>query len=410
MTDRPRILYDPDLAGFGVRIMPPSSKNREGTKTWIVEYRPGFGGRRAHKKRVSLGRVDIVSADDARRRARELLADVVSGAVDPATRISRARAAETIVELGPRYFAATNPFRKPRTRDLYDGLWRLHILPSIGHSRISELSKAQLQELHTSIGAKHPATANRVLILLSHFMEWCREADLVEFSSNPARGLRKFPSTKRDRHLSPEEFRRLGLAIKEAETRGIIWNPRPDKEVKHAPRPCNRRVKICPFAAAALRLLIFTGARLREILNLEWSQVDLDRGILQLPDSKTGAKIIVLPAPAIEVLKRLGKRRSKDPKAKFVIEGMDPSKPRPDLQRPWKMVRNEAHLSNFRLHDLRHSFASVGAASNLGLPVIGALLGHSDPSTTARYAHLAIEPLRAASDGISMKIAEMLDG
>lgn len=410
MTDRPRILYDPDLAGFGVRVLPPSSKSREGTKTWIVEYRPGFGGRRANKKRISLGRIEVVSADDARRRAREILADVVSGVVDPATRISRARAAETLAELGPRYFAATNPFRKPRTRELYDGLWRLHVVPRLGQSRITEISKSQLQELHTSIGAKHPATANRVLILLSHFMEWCRENDLVDFSSNPARGLRKFTVAKRDRHLSPSEFRKLGLAIRKAETEGILWNPSPNKNIKHAPRPCNRRVKICPFAAAALRLLIFTGARLREILNLEWSHVDLDRGLLQLPDSKTGAKIIVLPAPAIEVLERLRKQRSKDSKARYVIEGNDVAKPRPDLQRPWKLVRDEARLENFRLHDLRHSFASVGAASNMGLPVIGALLGHSDPSTTARYAHLAIEPLRAASDGISLKIAEMLNG
>ncbi|WP_420823150.1 site-specific integrase [Tsuneonella mangrovi] len=180
--------------------------------------------------------------------------------------------------------------------------------------------------------------------------------------------------------------------------------------MKHAPKPENRVTKICPFSAAAIRLLAFTGARLREILNLEWSQVDLALGLVRLPDSKTGAKTIILGAPAIEILCSLQVLRSKAKSARFVIEGKNPAKPRPDLQRPWALVRREAGLSDFRLHDLRHSFASVGVASNLGLPIIGGLLGHADPATTARYAHLAVEPLRAANEGITSQIFEMMNG
>jgi integrase len=272
------------------------------------------------------------------------------------------------------------------------------------------VAKWQIAELHVAIGEKHPATANRVVILLSHFFEWCRESGFLEIGKNPARGIKKFAIGKRERYLSAEEFARLGRAIAKAETIGIEWQPDPAKKVKHAPKAENRRVKLDAFSSAALRLLIFTGARLREILHLEWSHVHLDRGILALPDSKTGAKVIVLAGPAIEVLKSLEKIRSKERKARFVIEGADPKKSRADLQRPWKLVRDEAALADFRLHDLRHSFASVGAASNLGLPVIGALLGHTDPATTARYAHLAVAPLRAATDGITAQIAEMMNG
>jgi integrase len=312
-------------------------------------------------------------------------------------------------ELSLRYFAATNPLRKVRTRQLYDGLWRLHISPVLGPSKPQAVARWDIAELHRVLGEKHPATANRVVVLLSHFFEWCRENDLVELQRNPARGIKKYEMRGRQRYLSRAEFARLGQAITKAETEGIEWSPNPARKTKHAPKPENRRVNIDAFSAAALRLLIFTGARLREILNLEWRRVDLRRGVLALSDSKTGAKDIILGAPAIEVLEHLASIRSREPKARLVIEGKDASKPRADLQRPWKLVRDEAGLTDFRLHDLRHSFASVAAGSNLGLPVIGALLGHSDPSTTARYAHLAVEPLRAATDGITARIAEMLN-
>jgi integrase len=407
---KPRIVYDPDLIGFGLRITPPTRKFRSGTRTWIVEYRPGVGGRRTAKRRVSLGRIELVSADEARRIARDILAQVVTSAADPAAERSRLRSSKTLSELKQEYLDATNPFRKPRTRELYEGLWRIHIEPALGSRQIDAVTKGDVLTLHADIGKAHPSTANRTIILLSHFFGWCTELEYIGTDRNPARGIRKFPAKHRDRYLSRDEFCRLGQAIRLAETEGIPWEPRPGKKVKHAPKLENRKIKIGRHAAAALRLLIFTGARLREILNLEWRQVDLESGVLVLPDSKTGAKRIILPAPAIETLTSLAKVRSKDAKAKFVIEGEDPSRPRADLQRPWKLVRDHAALCDFRLHDLRHSFASVGAGSNLGLPVIGALLGHSNPSTTARYAHLANEPLRAASEDIANRISEMIDG
>jgi integrase len=165
---------------------------------------------------------------------------------------------------------------------------------------------------------------------------------------------------------------------------------------------------ISPHVAAAFRLLIFTGCRLREILRLRWDHVDFERGMLFLPDSKTGRKAVVLNAIAIQVLgdlERIGN---------YVIAGdnagTEQEKPRADLKRPWRGITRRARLDGLRIHDLRHSFASVGAGGGMGLPIVGKLLGHADQATTARYAHLDNDPLRQASNAIGKAIAHAMDG
>jgi integrase len=165
------------------------------------------------------------------------------------------------------------------------------------------------------------------------------------------------------------------------------------------PKEENRRVKIDAYAAAALRLLLFTGARLREILHLKWEQVDFERGLLFLADSKTGKKAIVLNAPALAVLNGLERV------GQYVIAGESLEKPRADLKRPWTLIRLRAGLEGLRIHDLRHTYASFGAGGGLGLPIIGKLLGHAQASTTARYAHLDSDPLRRASESIASRIS-----
>jgi integrase len=175
-------------------------------------------------------------------------------------------------------------------------------------------------------------------------------------------------------------------------------------KAKHLPKTKNRYTKIGPFAAAALRLLLFTGCRLREILHLKWENVDTERGLLFLADSKTGKKTVVLNAPALAVLTGLDRIGS------YVVPGDDPEKPRADLKGPWEAVSKRAGLDGVRLHDLRHTYASFGAGSGLGLPIIGKLLGHTQASTTQRYAHLDNDPLRRASEHIGGTIAAALDG
>jgi integrase len=203
--------------------------------------------------------------------------------------------------------------------------------------------------------------------------------------------------------LTADELMRLGDAIREAETIGLPYEIDKRKKAKHAPKEANRRTKIGPHAAAAVRLLILTGARLREILHLKWGHVDLERGLLLLPDSKTGKKAIVLNAPARDLLANLPRV------GEYVIAGQaagtDEDKPRADLNRPWRAIVKRAALTGLRIHDLRHTHASVGAGLGLGLPIIGKLLGHTQPSTTARYAHLDADPLRRASDHIGSRLA-----
>jgi integrase len=202
---------------------------------------------------------------------------------------------------------------------------------------------------------------------------------LVPEGTNPTRKVERYGESRRERFLSTQELRRLGDALKRAEGNGVE-----DETVE----------RISPFAAAAMRLLLFTGCRLSEILELRWEHVDFERGLLFLPDSKTGRKTIVLNAPALAVLADL----ARIPGNPHVIGGQKPGSAMTDLKRPWQRVCREAAISGVRLHDLRHTFASYGAGSSLGLPIIGKLLGHSQSATTARYAHLDADPLRRASE------------
>jgi integrase len=249
--------------------------------------------------------------------------------------------------------------------------------------------------------------ANRVLALLSHILNHAIDKGERLENSNPCRKVKKFPEQRRERFLTIEELSRLGAAIVEGETVGIPWEPDPRKKVKHAPKEENRgRAHLNPHTAAALRLLLFTGARLREILHLQWDHVDFGRGVLLLPDSKTGQKTIILNAPARAVLSSLPHVGQYAIAGDFA--GTKKERPKADLNRPWRSVTKRAGLKGVRLHDLRHTFASYGAGASLGLPIVGRLLGHTQPATTARYAHLAADPLRSAADTIGNRIADAL--
>jgi integrase len=228
---------------------------------------------------------------------------------------------------------------------------------------------------------------------------------IVAEGMNPCRRIEQFKEHRRERFLTGEELVRLGAAIREAETQGIPWDVNEAKpKAKHLPKANNRFTTIRPSTAAAIRLLLFTGCRLREILHLKWEQVDLERGLLFLADSKTGRKTVILNAPALAVLVGLERLGS------YAVPGNDPERPRADLKRPWEAVAKRAGLSGVRLHDLRHTYASFGAGGGLGLPIIGKLLGHTQVSTTQRYAHLDADPLRRASEAIGGRIAAALDG
>jgi integrase len=234
------------------------------------------------------------------------------------------------------------------------------------------------------------------------------KAHLVPAGFNPCRGIEKFHEEGRERYLSGEELARLGEALREGETVGLPYAVDDTKPTaKHARKEESRRTVLGPHAAAAIRLLILTGARLREILHLKWDQIDFQRGLLLLPKSKTGKKTIILNAPALSVLSGLPRVGT------YVIAGMsaghEDERPRSDLKKPWRAVSRRAGLEYVRIHDLRHTHASIGASAGLGLPIIGKLLGHTQAATTARYAHLDNDPLRKASNHIANEIAAAMD-
>lgn len=393
------IVYDTDLKGFGLKVMP------SGTKTWIIEYRPGAGGRGVSPKRVTLGRADLLTPDEARGKARDELARARLGE-DIATTRKKERDTPTLAALGRRYLdEEVKPTKAKATLALYEIHFAKHLGPVLGTKKVSAITEADVMRFHRELGARKPATANRVVATLSAFFTWAAKQRVVPRGFNPCAGLEKFREDGRERFLTMDELQRLGAALRLAETEGLPFSVDMTKPTaKHNRKPENQRVVTSPYVTAAIRLLLFTGCRLREILHLEWSQVDFDRGMLFLSKSKTGKKAVVLNAPALAVLSGLQRA------GKFVIASADPDKPRADLKKPWDSITAHAGLAGLRIHDLRHSFASIGAGGGVGLPIIGRLLGQTQQATTARYAHLDADPVKRASEKIAGTIAAALDG
>lgn len=403
-------VFDSDLTGFGVRV------RKSGAMTYIVRYRAG-SGRSAPSKRVTIAKVGTVTPDQARDVARDVLASVVKGD-DPAKAKADRRAALSFADLVERYLAHVAAKKKGKTLELYEHVLRAYALPALGKMKAEAVTSHEVAKLHLSISDK-PTTANRVRNVISSMYGWAKAAKLLLNAENPALGVEKYQEGRRERFLSSDELHRLGDAIIEAETVGIPWEPNPEKKTKHAPKDGNRMVRIDAPSAAALRLFILTGARLREILHLTWSMVDLERGLLLLPDSKTGRKTIVLNAPAQLILVELPRVD------KYVIPGISrtrpngkpaESQPRADLNRPWRLVRRRAGLDGVddsapvRIHDLRHTHASIGVGASFGLPIVGKLLGHTQSRTTERYAHLEADPLRVASEAIGARVMDAMSG
>ncbi len=241
--------------------------------------------------------------------------------------------------------------------------------------RVRDISRAHVAKIHFSMKGS-PYGGNRCLALLSHMFRKAEAWGLRPDGSNPTRHVDKFPETARERFLSPTELGRLGSALADAGRSESL------------------------YAVAAIRLLVLTGARLGEVLMLEWGHVDFGSRLLRLPDSKMGKKTIALSAPALELLAGLPRQEGNP----YVICGARAGARLINLQKPWRRIRKQAGLDDVRIHDLRHSYASVAVAGGASLPLIGALLGHAQPQTTARYAHRGADPRLAAADEIATKI------
>jgi integrase len=389
-------LHDRAARGLSLRVF------ASGRKSWAFRYRPKDGGGR---RRIALGDFPTVLLAEARRRA-DRMRGIVSDGGDPQKERQGRREAPTLGELIDCYLAEhAQPKKKPRTVELYTHYLRNKVGQALHRKKAHEVSPADIDRLHRRLGeeGKH-ATANRVVVTLSGVYSFARKRGLIlDDARNPCRSIEKFRERRRERYLTGEELGRLGQALRIAEARGLPWPKELLVKSKHGRKPENRCTQFTPHVAAAFRLLLFTGCRLREILHLRWADVHLDRGLLLLPDSKESGeeayKAVVLNAPALEVLSKLPQL------GEFVVLGDHPQRPRADLQRPWELLRHHAALEGVRIHDLRHTHASIGAGAGLGLPIIGKLLGHKHTETTERYAHLDADPLRRASDRIGAQLA-----
>src|SRR5215470_8801630 len=319
-------VWDNTLIGFGVRVQPT------GSMSYIAKYRPG-SGRGAPTRRLTLGKVGTLTPDEARALARKTLGAVAHGS-DPAALKAAERRASTLRELAEIFLAEhVEAKRKQTTATHYRSLLEKVVLPELGSRKAEQITPSDLAKLHAKMRTR-PYQANRMLEVVGSLYSFAGRRKILPLGFNPARGIEQYPEKGRERFLTGDELARLGDAVRQAEAVGLPYEIDEEKPTaKHAPKKAHRRTKIGPHAAAAVRLLILTGARLREILHLKWEHVDLARGLLLLPDSKTGKKAIVLNAPAHNILANLPRVGA------YVIAGqaagMDTDKPRSDLNRPW---------------------------------------------------------------------------
>lgn len=282
-------------------------------------------------------------------------------------------------ELGQRFLDEYVPIHcRATTAREYQRSVEIFINPKIGTRKVIDIARADIAKLHYDLADK-PYQANRTLGVLSKMFNLSEVWGLRTDGSNPCRHVKKYKEEKRERFLSDEEYKRLGDALRKVESEKLETQS----------------------AVNAIWLLMLTGCRLNEIMTLQWNHVDFNARELRLPDSKTGAKTVYLGTAALEKLDAIEKLDDND----FVITGKNAGSNLTDLQHPWRRIRKIAKLNDVRLHDLRHSFASHGLIVGEGLPMIGKLLGHTQIQTTARYAHLANDPIKAAADRIAERIS-----
>lgn len=376
------LVWDDSMPRFGVRVRPA------GSKVYLLRLR--VDGR---QRWYTIGRHgDPWTPDTARAEAQRVLGQAVNvqklreTGQAPATlrhpieAREYGKAAPTLREFGARYLADhARPHKAESSAEADEGNLRRVIYPALGALRVDAITRSEVTRLHLSRKAT-PTNANRCLALLAHVMTMAEKWGVRQEGTNPCRHVARFPENRRERFLAVAELARLGGALAQLEDAG----------------------RVTLYGLAAVRLLVFTGARASEILALTWKAVDLGAGVVRV-QSKTGPRSLVLNPPAVAVLAALP-RFKRNP---FVIVGgrIGAALTLSGLEQVWQTVRTSAQLEDVRLHDLRHSFASVAAASGTSLPIIGALLGHSQPQTTARYAHLGLSPLAATSGAVATAIA-----
>ena len=359
------VYWDRELPGFGLRVY------ATGRKVFVVQTR-AFG----RSKRVTLGEHgNPLSADQARKEAAEVIVRIKTGqppvppepASDP-----------TVADLADRYFREYVEMHcKPATVSHYRIMLRKHIVSALGERLVAEVEHKDILRFHNELHHS-PTVANRAADILVKMYNLADAWGWCPSGRNPARSVPRFRVEKHERFLTREELARLGEALRAA--------------------PAERLASA--HAAAAIYLLVLTGCRRNEILGLRWDDLNFDTGQMRLRDSKTGARMVPMPARAAAVFAGL----ARTPDNPWVFPGRKKGTRLVNLNDSWDRIRERAGLDGVRLHDLRHTFASRALALGEGLPMIGDLLGHRKVSTTARYAHLARDSVRVSSARVAADI------
>jgi integrase len=368
-----RIFYDaPDrkgaglTPGFGVRI------TAAGSRAFVLNYRTLTG----RERRLTIGSPPAWSLAAARAAAAEHRHRIDAGD-DPLADLTAGREAPTMRDLAERFEREHLPSRRPSTARDYRALIANEILPKLGSLKVAAITYSDVTSLHRKMSERAPYSANRLLAVLSKMfalaVRWRMRAD------NPIKGVPRNDEQKRARYLSASELSALLSALDQSE----------DQQ-----------------AANIFKLLLLTGSRRGEALTATWDQLDLETGVWIRPSAHTKQKKehrVPLSGVAVKLLKEIAAE------AKSESEFVFPSRtggPRVDVKKNWAQVCKGAGIAGLRMHDLRHSYASMLVNSGLSLPVVGALLGHSNPTTTNRYAHLADDPLRVATERVGKLVTD----
>tara|TARA_B100000989_G_scaffold289705_1_gene261925 strand:- start:348 stop:1475 length:1128 start_codon:yes stop_codon:yes gene_type:complete len=357
-----KVIWDEKLQGFGAR-----KQSVNGSISFILKTR--IGGRQTI---ITIGRYGVLTIQAARAEALRLLGMISSGQ-DPieARDLQDFRVRDIANAWLERHVCSL----KPSSAKRYKCLIRDYIGPKLGRTYADKLTPQMVVRFHDALGNK-PRTANYCVSTLSSMWGWANKRGLINLE-NPCLGIQRYDEVKRKRYLTAPEIKLLAEAFREEE-------------------------QINPFAVAAIKILIMTGARLGEILSAKWEWIDGD--ILKLPDSKTGAKDITLPSPVLDILGALPRLEGNP----HIIVGKINGQHMVNLRKPWMRIVKGAGIEHVRLHDLRHSFASFAVSSGVSLTLIGGQLGHRSIATTQRYAHLARDPVRQATETTANIIAEAL--
>jgi integrase len=388
-------VWDGELKGFGVRMKP------SGSGAYLVQYRTEQG----RTRRLAFGKVGTLTPEEARTKARRLLAEAEAGG-DPSAARHETREAMTVEELCRQYLDAARAglvltrFRRakrPSTIMNDEGRIARHIVPLIGGLIARDLSRAKLQRMTDAIAAGKTAaiiktklrgkavvegggaTAARTVELFGGIWTWAERRGLVS-GPNPARGVEKHRGEAKDRVLSAEELARLGSVLRAEEA-------------------------IQPAAAAALRLIALTGLRREEACGLRWREIDIGTNCLRLETTKTGRSHRPLGKRALELLGAIPRGASE-----WVFPNRDETGSA-DLKKRIAGLFEAAGLADARAHDLRRTFASIAADEGYGDATIGELLGHARRGVTSRhYIRRLDAALIASADRVAERIEMAMNG